>query len=184
ISNHLLLKIKFRMLPEKFDGGLIISRRRFLFGVEQSQMDKPPIVPDTCPPLLGFLLPVYPFESRSSALNASIELILLRRYNPKITPPVIQPVAVYVVNMHIRRRLHDFTMHQYHCAFSVDCDLSLCISIAIATPLRLTQPLEILIIYDHNFSPSKRDLLRHLSPLPEIQNRRVNLRPLVAFGNK
>src|SRR5690606_4125630 len=121
---------------------------------------------------------------RSSALNASIELILLRRYNPKITPPVIQPVAVYVVNMHIRRRLHDFTMHQYRCAFSVDCDLSLCISIAIATPLVLTQPLEILIIYDRNFSPSKRALLRHLSPLPEIQTRRVNLRPLVAFGNK
>src|SRR5690606_36466500 len=179
ISNHLLLKIKFRMLPEKFDGGLIISRRRFLFGVEQSQMDKPPIVPDTCPPLLGFLLPVYPFESRSSALHASIELILLRRYNPKITPPVIQPVAVYVVNMPIRRRLHDFTMHQYRCAFSGDCDPSLCVSTFIAKPLVLTQPLEILIIHNGDPPVSQRDLLRHLSPLPEIKRRGGDLRPLV-----
>jgi hypothetical protein len=95
-------------------GSIGIGFARCLFICKKPEVDIASICDDMGHPLLCLLVPHNPLQSAGIVfLRAAVSVVLAVGGKPEVTAPIIQSVAVSVIYLNPRSRVHYDSVHQY-----------------------------------------------------------------------
>lgn len=114
-ANRSLREIQICKLAEILFGGFVIRASGFFASVIVAEMDELVVYADDCHPFArnSAFVKVSAFIPASIvALFSLVARILQVSSESQVVSLVVEAVAVYVVNFHIRRRMHDVVVHE------------------------------------------------------------------------